>query len=233
MTKLNLDRLCRDFEACLGWPYKSPGSTGQDCSKTGIDCSGMFVRAYRLQGGSIYHGSNTIWRKHLADKGPLTGAEQLKQGMAVFKHKAQDTAKYPDGQGDFSHIGLVTSVNPLRIVHASTVGMKVKADTKLGKEWAYWGRLKNVEYGQEAAEAPVQASTSNLTEDDGALPQATVYAPNGGPVKLRAEPSTACRLYWEVPSGEAVDVLDEGGSWWRVRYRTHVGYMMSEFLSRG
>lgn len=156
MTKLNLDRLCRDFEACLGWPYKSPGGTGQDCSKTGIDCSGMFVRAYRLQGSSIYHGSNTIWRKYLSDKGPLTGAGQLKRGMAVFKHKAQDTAKYPDGQGDFSHIGLVTSVDPLRIVHASTVGMKVKADTKLDKAWAYWGRLKDVEYGQEAAE---EAST--------------------------------------------------------------------------
>lgn len=239
MAKINLDRLCQAFEDCLGWPYKSPGGTGQDCSQTGIDCSGMFVRAYKLQGARIYHGSNTIWRKHLAEKGRLTSASQLERGMAVFKHKDADTAKYSDGQGDFCHIGLVTSVNPLRIVHASTVGMKVKADTTLTSQWAYWGRLKKVGY---AAAAPsssqgVIAAKLPLDEDltliEGALPSAAVGSANGLPVKLRAEPSTSCRLYWEVPCGERVDVISEGRDWWRVRWRTHVGYMMCRFLERG
>ena len=138
---LNLDRLIADFEACIGWPYRSPGTNDE----RGIDCSGLFVRAYRLQGKSIYHGSNTIWRRHLSDKGELKSVSQLVPGMAVFKWKAEDTAKYPDGQGDFCHIGLVTSVKPLRIVHASTDGMRVKADTRLGK-WRCWGRLKAVDY---------------------------------------------------------------------------------------
>lgn len=145
MGSIQLNRLCQDFEDCLGWPYRSPGGTGRDCSSSGIDCSGMFVRAYKLQGERIAHGSNTIWRKHLSAKGRLTDAGQLARGMAVFKHKAADTAKYPDGQGDFCHIGLVTSVHPLRIVHASTVGMKVKADTTLAPQWAYWGRLAAVD----------------------------------------------------------------------------------------
>lgn len=53
---LNLEQLISDFEACIGFPYASPGTNDE----RGIDCSGMFVRAFRRQGASIYHGSNTI-----------------------------------------------------------------------------------------------------------------------------------------------------------------------------
>ena len=129
-------QLIADFESCIGWPYASPGSNDE----RGIDCSGMFVRAYRLQKRSIYHGSNTIWRKHLGEKGPIGSEKDLRPGMAVFKWKEKTPAKFRDGLGDFCHIGLVTAVDPLRIVHASTDGMCVRADTKLGK-WRYWGIL--------------------------------------------------------------------------------------------
>ena len=133
---IEVEKLIADFEDCIGWPYATPGSNDE----RGIDCSGMFVRAYRLQGKRIYHGSNTIWRKHLAQKGRIRSAADLKPGMAVFKWKAETPAKFKDDEGDFCHIGLVTSVSPLRIVHASTEGMKVKADSKIGK-WKYWGVL--------------------------------------------------------------------------------------------
>lgn len=146
---INIDKLIADFEDCIGWPYASPGSN----DARGIDCSGMFVRAYRLQGQRIYHGSNTIWRKHLAEKGPISGAGDLKPGMAVFKWKKETPAKFSDDEGDFCHIGLVTSVNPLRIVHASTEGMKVKADNRIGK-WKYWGVLA-------AADMPSDSSEPN------------------------------------------------------------------------
>ena len=140
-------QLIADFESCIGWPYASPGSNDE----RGIDCSGMFVRAYRLQKKSIYHGSNTIWRKHLREKGPIEDGTGLRPGMAVFKWKEKTPAKFRDNLGDFCHIGLVTAVNPLRIVHASTDGMCVRADTKLGK-WRYWGILAEAEpLGAEAA----------------------------------------------------------------------------------
>ncbi len=133
---IDIQQLIADFEDCIGWPYRSPGTNDE----RGIDCSGMFVRAYRLQGRSIYHGSNTIWRRHLADKGAIRSVNDLSPGMAVFKWKEETPAKFSDGLGDFCHIGLVTSVSPLRIVHASTEGMQVKADTRIGK-WKYWGVL--------------------------------------------------------------------------------------------
>ena len=133
---IDIQQLIADFEDCIGWPYASPGSNDE----RGIDCSGMFVRAFRLQGGSIYHGSNTIWRRHLREKGAIRSAGDLRPGMAVFKWKAETPAKFSDGLGDFCHIGLVTATDPLRIVHASTEGMRVKADSRIGK-WRYWGVL--------------------------------------------------------------------------------------------
>ena len=49
----------------LSWPYVSPCTN----DSRGIDCSGLFVKAYRDQGASIYHGSNTIYRKYCSEKG--------------------------------------------------------------------------------------------------------------------------------------------------------------------
>ena len=154
---LNLSQLISDFEACIGFPYASPGTNDE----RGIDCSGMFVRAFRRQGASIYHGSNTIFRKYLARSGTIASAADLRPGMAVFKWKSETPARFSDNLGDFCHIGLVTSVSPLRIVHASTEGMAVKADSKIGK-WRYWGWLKDVaERGSSAAPA-VSASRPTL-----------------------------------------------------------------------
>ena len=88
---IDIPQLIADFEACIGWPYKSPG-TNDD---RGIDCSGMFVRAFRLQGESIYHGSNTIWRRHLAEKGPIRSASDLQHDVARHALSAV-TAKAAD-----------------------------------------------------------------------------------------------------------------------------------------
>ena len=137
---LNVNKLCASAEACLGWPYASPGSN----DARGIDCSGLFVKCFRDQGASIYHGSNTIWRKYCSEKGELKTVRQLRRGMAVFKWNPKTPSKFTDGQGDFQHIGLVISVNPLRIIHASTETMCVTTDTRLGK-WRFWGWLKDVE----------------------------------------------------------------------------------------
>ena len=151
------DKLIADFEDCLGWPYASPGTNDE----RGIDCSGMFVRAFRLQGQRIYHGSNTIWRKHLSCKGSIDALSNLRPGMAVFKWKPDTPAKFSDDEGDFCHIGLVTSVSPLRIVHASTEGMKVKADHKIGR-WKYWGVLA-------AAEQPADSAPAIPADERGLL----------------------------------------------------------------
>ena len=82
---LDAKKLCASAEACLGWPYVSPGTN----DARGIDCSGLFVKCFRDQGADIYHGSNTIYRKYCSEKGKLTNASQLKQGIYSGLQNAQ------------------------------------------------------------------------------------------------------------------------------------------------
>ena len=146
---IQIEKLIADFEDCIGWPYASPG-TDDD---RGIDSAGMFVRAYRLQGRRICHNSNAIWRRYLAEKGRIHSAADLKPGMAVFRQAA--AAAFSDGEGDFCHIGLVTGVSPLRIVHASAEDNRVMTDKTIG-QWGYWGVLAET-VPASAADSPVSA----------------------------------------------------------------------------
>ncbi len=226
---LNVDKLCASAEACLGWPYASPGSN----DARGIDCSGLFVKCFRDQGASIYHGSNTIWRKYCSEKGELKNVRQLRRGMAVFKWNPKTPSKFKDGQGDFQHIGLVVSVSPLRIIHASTETMCVTTDTRLGK-WRFWGWLKDVEKDPGWAPLGLPAADSDNAGAQSPLEASTlaiVTAPSGSTVNLRAGARKRARLLTRVPIGETVEVLKPGPRWTKVKYGARTGYMMTEFLA--
>lgn len=217
MAKLNLQKLVSDFNDALGWPYVSPGSNNEQ----GIDCSGMFVRAYKLQGASIYHGSNTIYRKYLTEnRGKITNSKNLKVGMAVFKNRAwtendKSNKWYGDSFGNMYHIGLVVSVNPVRIIHASTNGMRVRKDA-YSSAWNYYGELKDVNY-QEKEVVPVG--------------QMYVVSSNGLPVNLRSKASTTTgQILKKVPSGTQVTVNELGDQWSNITYDGADGFMQSIFL---
>ena len=223
---LNLNKLIASVEECLGWPYVSPGTN----DSRGIDCSGLFVKAYRDQGASIYHGSNTIYRKYCSEKGKLTNVSQLQPGMAVFKWNANTPEKFNDGLGDFQHIGLVTNENPLRIVHASSAAGCVTTDTKLGK-WAYWGWLKDVEKPGKALDSK-QDSAADTAEgsEKTVIEYATVVADSGSTVNIRTKAKASAALVDRVPIGARVEVLGTCGSWRKVRFGSRTGYMMAQFL---
>ena len=222
---LDVNKLIASAEECLGWPYVSPGTN----DARGIDCSGLFVKAYRDQGASIYHGSNTIYRKYCSEKGKLTNVSQLKPGMAVFKWNPNTPEKFDDGLGDFQHIGLVTGVNPLRIVHASSAAGCVTTDTKLGK-WAYWGWLKDV---AKTDTQPIPDDPYEPTEgDEEPMTEfATVIAESGSTVNLRSKARSNAALVERVPIGARVEVLGTCGSWTKVKFGSRNGYMMTKFLT--
>ena len=214
---LDLNKLCASAEECLGWPYVSPGTN----DARGIDCSGLFVKCFRDQGASIYHGSNTIYRKYCSDKGKLTSVSQLQRGMAVFKWNPNTPAKFDDGLGDFQHIGLVVSVSPLRIIHASSAAGCVTTDTKLGK-WASWGWLKDVARDGITPE-PAKGDEEPVT--------AFVFAESGSTVNMRARANASAALVERVPIGATVEVLGTGNKWAKVKYGIWTGYMMTQFLT--
>lgn len=206
---LKKTQLTADFEAILGWPYQSPGTNNEK----GIDCSGAFVRAYRKQGKRIYHGSNTIYRKHCKEVGDIEQVADLQVGMAVFKHRTdgKEPKKYQkDGRGNLYHIGLVTQVNPLRIVHATAP--KAKADDCIGT-WSHWGKLTEVDY-----------------EGGGTVKTATVNASSGLTVNLREKPNGA--LIVRVPIGARVTVGEAADGWTYAVFDGYHGYMMSRYLLR-
>ena len=50
---------------------------------------------------------------------------------------------------------------------------------------------------------------------------------------MRAAKSKNCNLYWEVPNGSIVDLIEWGDSWSEIGYDGKTGFMQSNFLIRG
>ena len=213
--------IAQDFEEIIGWPYKSPGSNDQN----GIDCSGAFVRSYRKHGMTIAHGSNSIYRNHCSATGPIGGIGDLHVGMVVFKHRndGKEPTKYQgDGIGNLYHIGLVTSISPLRIAHATDPIAKV--DTTLSN-WTHCGWLEDVDYAAVTGggdQPPAQAAA-----------QARVWSADGNPVKLRPTPGTNKPYLAKVPRGEMVSAAPQAEGWSQVNWKGKRGYMRTEFLDFG
>ena len=224
---LDLNKMIDSAHECIGWPYESPGTN----DKNGIDCSGMFVKMYRDQGAKIYHGSNTIFREYCSETGKITSAKDLQVGMAVFKCKPWTDADkgnkwYGTEPGNLSHIGFVTSVNPLEITHCTSP--VAKTDSTIGK-WAYWGKLKDVDYGTDPSPSP-SPDPSPSPEPDPRRNMYT-YAENGKPINLRVNASTKAKLVDKVPVGQAVTWLkDNGAGWAYIQWGWKKGWMMSCFL---
>lgn len=215
--------MCKDALDCLGWPYVSPGSN----DSKGIDCSGLFVYLFKKQGAHIYHGSNTIWREYTtADKGPLQNSNQLKPGMAVFKNrdwKESDSSNRwykKDKWGNMYHIGLVRSVKPLVIEHATSVGKKCVVEQYNLKGWTHYAALKNVNYGSTEPDEDVYKDMTEMV----------VTCVTGNIVKMRSKPSTSAEVVMRIPKGTVVEAGEQDGLWRPIEYDGKKGYMMAEFL---
>ena len=211
---LDVKKLIQSAIECLGWPYVSPGSN----DSRGIDCSGLFVKCFRDQNGSIYHGSNTIYRKYCGEKGELKSESQLLPGMAVFKWNPNTPEKFDDDLGDFQHIGMVVNINPVEIVHASSVAGRVVKDTGMGK-WKYWGKLKNVDY-QERPDTPDTPDTTGQT----------AYI-TGDKVNFRSGPGTGYYRLLYLNKGATVEVLEDKDGWAKCRYGEEIGYVKDDYVS--
>lgn len=213
MSDIPASGIAASFEEIIGWPYKSPGTN----DKNGIDCSGAWVRAFQQYGKSIYHGSNTIYRQYCGEKGPLASAVQLKVGMAVFKHRndGREPAQYRgDGIGNMYHIGAVTSLSPLRIVHATTPVAKV--DTSAGA-WTHYAKVNEVAYAY--TPPPTVIGRLQVTTRQGSL-------------NLRDHPSESGRILTTMPKDTIVDQLSaEQNGFYQVYYLGMVGYASAQYLT--
>ena len=213
--------------------------TGHDGSDGKCDCIGM-CRGALLRGGATdvtnMRGTNQAARKTIRNLQQLQSSVPLCVGDVVLKTRDKDDKNMPLpdryrkggadydpkwGETNFTHIGTVTQVNPLVITHMTSP--KPKKDKSI-KGWGYFGELPWVEYNVSPEPQP---EPSPVPE-----PQfAVVTAENGKPVKMRAKPSTSCKLYWEVPCGSIVIVDEWGAEWSKITWDDRMGYMMTKFLS--
>ena len=136
-----------------------------------------------------------------------------------------------DGIGDATHIGLVTGVGKGAINSSKSKGCVCESDFS-GKTVPHggWNRIGLWNHVNYAGESPVP---HQIPEGGDKLEKATVHSENGYPVKMRAAKSKNCNLYWEVPNGSIVDLIEWGDSWSEIGYDGKTGFMQSNFLIRG
>ena len=106
------------------------------------DCSGLFAWAFRMLGGTMYHGSDTMWRKYCTKQGTLT-----KNGRTDGQPLKPATAVFTGTDANKGHVGLYVGNNT--VIEASGTNAGVITTTITGGKWTYWGELKGVDYGEE------------------------------------------------------------------------------------
>lgn len=214
--------------------------TGHDGSDGFCDCIGM-CRGGLKRGGATgvtgMHGTNQAARQTILNLEEIAASSQLQVGDVVLKVRDKDDKSMPlpdkyrkggseydplIGEINFTHIGTVTQQNPLVITHMTTP--TAKKDKSI-KGWGYFGELPWIEY-EAAPEPPPEPNPEPDPEEQTAI----VWAEKGSTVKMRAKPSTSCRLYWDVPIGDEVTVNEYGTDWCGVTWNGIHGYMMTRFL---
>ena len=188
------------------------GSAKKGC----VDCSGAFVYAYKQFDLKIYHGSNSIARNYVGELQPISNA---KAGWAAFKWKKNGApSKYTDGKGNFYHIGLVDETGKY-VLNAKSTSAGFSKDP-IGS-WHYVAPLKAVDYTE------IDSNTTTEVEDVGVLCQAIVNTKSGS-LNFRDTPNGT--KIGTIPKGAIVDVLNNSGEWWNVRYNNIIGYVSKHYL---
>ena len=104
------------------------------------DCSGLFSWAFKQLGGTMYHGSNTMYKSYCTEKGTLSNGKRT-DGMEL----KPGTALFTGTENDHGHVGLYIGNGKTIEAKGTQAGViEGRADDK---KWTFWGELKGVDYG--------------------------------------------------------------------------------------
>lgn len=193
---------------------------GGDGSDGTCDCVGLCIGAMR-RGGIAYnnlHGTNWAARNEAVELWEISIVSELRVGDSVLKAREPGDSGYdlPEryandrDKRDYYHIGVVVSVNPLKIVHCTTP--TTKTDTTLGR-WRFaflWKQLSEVEM-KPMYKAEVRLKESKV-------------------LHIRSGPGTNSTVVGKIPNGAKCEVLAENNTWSFVRYEGISGYSASAYL---
>ena len=199
---------------------------GHDGSDGKCDCVGLIIGALALAGFKWpgVHGSNWAARNAMSCFGSIGSAGEMYLGEIVYKAREPGEEKYalPDRYKDsgdlrdYYHVGVVTSFDPLCIIHCTSVDGGIQRDSRQGA-WKYGGKLKYVDYEEGGP---------------GMTYTAIVTAESGNTVNLRKSPDRKSAIIARVPLGTEVQatVFDPESAWRKVETDGKTGYMMAEYL---
>ncbi len=111
------------------------------------DCSGLVYWAMKQLGGSVYHGSHTMFLSNTTARGDLkngarTDGKPLLPGTAVFKRKKATAGQKSYNGYNYHHVGLYIGDGTV-IEAKGTINGVV---TSKISTWHCWGELKGVDY---------------------------------------------------------------------------------------
>lgn len=170
------------------------------------DCSGLIVWIAKQFGMTIAHGSNSIWKGYLSEKGKANS--NIPTGALVFKLR---------NNTDYYHVGVYVGNGKVIEAKGTLSGV---VETKLS-DWGYYGLWKGIDYG--VSEPPVEVRP--LQKGDTAV----VDVPNDGTLWVRKSPSSKADKKDAIREGDEVTILELSGDWAKVRYESE-GYVMTKFL---
>lgn len=200
---------------------------GKSGDNGACDCIGLIIGALEMMGipWKGTHGTNYTVRNALISVSVIDNINALEVGELVFKRRNKGDNGYslpskysgdPD-QTDYYHVGVVMSVNPLRIIHCTGVPTGIATDTKQGK-WSVHGQL---------------AVLANIEPEEGEKIMYKVHLHGGNlekPINFRKGMSTTSAMLGEIPQDAEVDYLGESGDWAKVIYGGRTGYVLSAFV---
>lgn len=170
---------------------------------TVADCSGLVKYLCRQFKISVPHGSNSMWRDSLFEKGEIRGA--IPVGALVFKLR---------NETDFYHAGIYIGDSTV-VESKSTYYGVVKSGLS---EWTHYGLVKGIGYTEVVALKPGKA---------------VVDVPNDGTVNIRKSPSTGSTNLGTLREGEECEVVAVTGEWAEVRYQARGFIMAKFLVNKG
>lgn len=177
------------------------------------DCAQLTRYAAKVAGVTLPSGATSQWRKGpWRRKGTI---DTLPEGEVVYLYRQKGTI--------MQHTGL--ALGDGTCVHARGTAYGVVHQPVRDYPWTHWA-------------SPWEAGKTVESGPAAPMAEATVYAENGLPVKLRNKPSQGENLYWHVRSDTHVTIRQPGEEWSQITALCtdgirRTGWMMSRYLVQG
>lgn len=207
-------------------PKYRTGGVGKDGT---CDCIGLIMGAMYELGHKTYdlHSTNYFARYQTMELRDVT-EKDMHPGMILYRTR-EDTgklaARYKQGGAhytgdllDYYHVLVVTGVKPLEIIECTEYGSVSGIVISHAAKGKYCGgKLRGVLY-------------EDYVESEAAAMYKAIVNTEKDPLRVREWPKTGTIL-GSVPKGRTVEVLEDDGGWYKIRYNELEGYASGEYLA--